>query len=97
MHSQSSPDSSSTNRKVLGWVLLLPLLVSLVKLPFWLAITLNLMAIAASVYGFWFALRHAGKGLAVFAGTITLLNIAALIALSTPSALKGLYYLARIY
>lgn len=78
-------------------VLLLPLLVSLVKLPTLLAITMSMTAIASSIYGVWFAARNAGRWLVAFAAIITLLNLVSMATLGTPSVLRALYILAWLY
>ncbi|KAA0943431.1 MULTISPECIES: hypothetical protein [unclassified Pseudomonas] len=97
MFSPNQRSSGPVIRKVVGLVVLLPLLLTLVKLPFFLAITMSLTAIASSFYGFWFAVRNAGRWLAAFAGAMALLNLISLIAMGTPSVLKGLYYIAWLY
>lgn len=97
MPSPKQPDSRAVLRKVLALVILLPLLVSLVRLPLGLAMVVSLAAIAASAYGFWFAVRNARGWLVMFAGVMTLLNFASLIALASPSVLKGLFSIAWVY
>lgn len=97
MPARLSGNTRTTRRAVIGWMLWLPLLFSLVKLPPMLAITASVMIIAASAYGVWLAARSASKGLVAFAGLMTLLNLTSLFALSTPSALKGLYVIAWLY
>ncbi|NVZ19563.1 hypothetical protein [Pseudomonas costantinii] len=84
-------------RQVIGWVLVLPLLVSFVRLPFPLGLVLGLGAIAASAYGVRLARRHASRRVTVFALIVTLLNVISLVVMGTASVLMGLYYVAWIY
>lgn len=79
-------------RQILGWVLVLPLLASFVRLPFPLGLALALGVMAASVYGVLLAKRHASRGVALFALIVTVLNGVAWVVMATPSALKALYY-----
>lgn len=90
-------NQTSIVRQVVGWVVVLPLLVSFLRLPFPLGMMLGLFPISASVYGVMFAKRHASLGVTLFALFVTLLNIVSLMALSTPSVLRGLYTLAWPY
>ena len=83
--------------QVAGWVLVLPLLVSFVRLPFPLGLLLESGMIAASAYGVRFAWRHATPGVAVFALFVTLLNVISMVMLSTASVLKALYIIAWLY
>ena len=84
-------------RQVVGWVLVVPLLVSLVRLPFPLGLALALGAIVASAYGVRFARRHASRRVTVLALIGTLLNAISLVVLGTASWLMALYYLSRVY
>ncbi|AZF09724.1 hypothetical protein C4J93_1510 [Pseudomonas sp. R2-37-08W] len=84
-------------RQVIGWVVVLPLLVSLARPPFPLGLGLALGAIAASVYGVVFARRHASRRVTVFALVATLLNAVSLVMLSTASVLMALYFIVRLY
>ncbi len=86
-------------RQVVGWVLVLPLLVSFIKLPlpFPLVFLPGLATIAASVYGVRFAKRHASRRVTVMALIATLLNVISLIGMGTASFLKGLYYLSWVF
>ena len=84
-------------RQVVGWVLVVPLLVSLVRLPFPLGLALALGAIVASAYGVRFARRHASRRVTVLALIGTLLNAISLVVLGTASWLMVLYYLSRVY
>lgn len=68
-------------RKVLGWVLIAPLLLSFLRLPFPLGLVLVLASITASVYGARFAQLHASRRVTVFAVIITLFNIASFLSL----------------
>ncbi|NVZ68595.1 hypothetical protein [Pseudomonas costantinii] len=84
-------------RQVVGWVLVLPLLVSFVRLPFPLGWLLGLGAIAASAYGVRLARRHASRRVTVFALIVTLLNVISLVVMGTASVLMALYYVTWIY
>ena len=84
-------------RQVIGWVLVVPLLVSLVRLPFPLGLALALGTIVASTYGVRFARRHASRRVTVLALIGTLLNAISLVVLGTASWLMALYYLSRVY
>ena len=79
--------------KVIGLVLILPLMISLLGLD---AIGV-LLAIATSTYGVWFAAQHASRGLTATAAVITLLNVVSMLMLSTPSVLMALGYIAWFY
>lgn len=84
-------------RKVLGWVLVAPLLLSFLRLPFPLGLVLVLASITASVYGARFAQLHASRRVTVCAVIITLLNIAAFFVIGTASVLKALYWFSWLY
>ena len=86
-------------RQVVGWVLVLPLLISFVRLPFPfpLRFLLEFGVIAASAYGVRFAWRHATPRVAVFALFVTLLNVISMFMLGTASVLKALYIIAWLY
>lgn len=82
---------------MVGWVVVLPLLVSFVRLPFPLGPLLMLGAIAASAYGAGFAWRYASQRVTVFALIFTLLNVISLVAIGEVSLLKGLYRASWLY
>lgn len=84
-------------RQVVGWVLVLPFLVSWVRLPFPFGLFLALGVIAASAYGVRFAWHHASRRVKMFALIVTLLNAVSWVMLSTASVLMALYMLARLY
>lgn len=79
--------------KVIGLVLILPLMISLMNLGG----TGVLIALATSAYGVWFATRYASKGLVVTAVLATLLNLVSTVMLSTPSVLMAVGYIVWIY
>lgn len=89
--------STPVLRQVLGWVLVVPLLVALVRLPYPLGLGLALGSIAASVYGVWFARRHASRGVTLLALVVTVLNIVSLYLMGTASLLMALYYIGWYY
>lgn len=84
-------------RQVMGWVVVLPLMASFVRLPFPLSLPLVVGVIAAAVYGVRFAWRHASRRVTVFALIVTLLNLVSLVAIGYFSILTGLYQLSRVY
>jgi hypothetical protein len=84
-------------RQVVGWVLVLPLLGTFVRLPFPLGLILGLGAIAASAYGVRYARRHASRRVSVFAGIVTLLNVMSWVAMGEVSILMGLYRISWLY
>ncbi|RMP62330.1 hypothetical protein ALQ18_01196 [Pseudomonas marginalis pv. marginalis] len=84
-------------RKVVGWVLVLPLLASFVTLPFPLSLFLVLGVIAASAYGVRLAVRHASRRVTVFALIVTVLNVISLVLMGTASVLMALYSISRLY
>lgn len=79
--------------KIIGFVLILPLMISLMGLGGVGA----LLALATSGYGIWFAAKHASKGFTATAVIITLLNLVSTVMLSTPSVLLAMGYLAWVY
>lgn len=84
-------------RQVVGWVVVLPLMASFVRLPFPLSLPLVVGVIAAAVYGVRFAWRHASRRVTVLALIVTLLNLVSLVAIGYFSILAGLYQLSRVY
>lgn len=84
-------------RQVVGWVLVLPLLVSFLRLPFPFGLLLGLGSIAASAYGIRLARQHANRRLTVFASILTALNVISLVLMGTASFLKALYDISWIY
>ncbi|KTB67568.1 MULTISPECIES: hypothetical protein [Pseudomonas] len=82
-------------RQVVGWVVVLPLMVSFVRLPFPLGLLLALGALAASAYGAKLAWQSASRPVAAFTLIGTLLNAVSLFLLSTPSVLMALYTVFR--
>ncbi|MGY2291774.1 hypothetical protein ACW9H6_18545 [Pseudomonas sp. SDO528_S397] len=97
MNHTASPRPGSIARKVIGLVVVLPLLLALARLPFGLALAVSLVAVASSAYGAWLASRQGGRVLVAFATAMALLNLTSLVMLSTPSVLMGLYYLGWSY
>lgn len=91
------PTPKSILRQVLGWVLVLPLLASFVRLPFPLGLVLALGVMAASVYGVWLARCQASRRVTLFALSVALLNGVSVVMLGTASLLKALYYVALLY
>ncbi len=84
-------------RQVIGWVVIVPLLLSLVRLPFPFGWFLALGSIAASAYGVWLARHNASRRVTVFAGIGTLLNVISLILAGSASVLMALYTFTWLY
>lgn len=84
-------------REVVGWVLVVPLLLSFVKPPFLLGSVIAAGSIVGSVYGVLLARRHASRRVVVFTAIITLLNIISFVLLGTGSLLKALYVVIRLF
>jgi hypothetical protein len=84
-------------RQVVGWVVVLPLLVSFVRLPFPFGLFLVLGTLVASAYGVRFARYHASQRVTLFALIVTLLNVISTFAIGEVSALMGLYRLSWLY
>lgn len=83
-------------RQVVGWVVVVPLLVSFLRLPFPLGWFLILGSTAASIYGVRFASRHASRRVTFFALTMTVLNVISL-AIGHASVLVALYWISWLY
>ena len=99
LHEQKQQSPKQVLSQVIGWVVILPLLVSFVRLPLPFPWTMlpALAALAASVYGVRFARRHASQRVTVMALIATVLNTVSFLGLSTASFLKALYYISRLY
>ena len=93
------PTPKPVLRQVVGWVLVLPFLVSWVRLPFPFPLGMlpALGVIAASVYGVRFAWHHASRRVTMFALIVTLLNAISWVMLSTASVLMALCILLWLY
>lgn len=91
------PTPKPVLRQVLGWVLVLPLMLSFVRLPFLLGPVVAAASIVASGYGVWFARHHASRRVTALALALTLFNIVSLLVLGTASLLKALYIVFRLY
>ncbi|TSD78439.1 hypothetical protein FFI16_019155 [Pseudomonas sp. KBS0710] len=88
---------NSVLRQVVGWVVVLPLMVAFVRLPFPFGLLLSLGALAASAYGAKLAWQYASRPMAVLTLIATLLNAISLFLLSTPSVLMALYTVFRYF
>ncbi|MBD9459170.1 hypothetical protein IB241_15920 [Pseudomonas sp. PDM05] len=84
-------------RQVVGWVLVLPLLLSFMRLPFFIGPVIAAGSIVASAYGIRLARQHANRRLTVFASIITAFNVISLLLTGTASFLKALYNISWIY
>ncbi|WLI08181.1 hypothetical protein PSH66_07565 [Pseudomonas sp. FP597] len=84
-------------RQVVGWVLVLPFLVALVRLPYPLGLLLAPGSIAASAYGAWFAWHHASRRVCWLASLTTALNMVSFGMIGTASLPMGLYYISWLY
>ncbi len=90
--------STQVFRKVVGLVLIIPLLAALMPIPpIGLGSFVLIAAVAGSIYGAWYARQHAGRGLAIGAAIIALLNLGSLVALSTPSIAWFVYLVSWVY
>lgn len=83
--------------QVLGWVLVVPLIISFVRLPYPLGLIMALGVLVASIYGVWLASRHATRRVVLFALIVTLLNTISLVVMGTASLLKAVFYLVWVY
>ncbi|WP_141064226.1 hypothetical protein [Pseudomonas lactucae] len=84
-------------RQVVGWVLVLPFLLALVRLPYPLGLLLASGSIAASAYGTWVAWHHASRRVSGLALVTTVLNTVSFGLIGTASLPMGLYYISRLY
>ncbi|KRP46183.1 hypothetical protein SAMN04490190_2501 [Pseudomonas libanensis] len=84
-------------RQVVGWVVVVPLLVSFLRLPFPLGWFLIVGSIAASVYGVRFALRHASRRVTFFALVMTVLNVISSVMIGYASVPMALYRITWLY
>ena len=97
MHEPKQHTPKAIQHRVVGWVLVLPLLISFLRLPYPFGMLLGLGSIAASAYGIRLARQLANRRLTVFASIITALNVISLVLMGTASFLKALYYISWIY
>jgi hypothetical protein len=84
-------------RKVVGLVLLIPLLLPLTPIPFGLGREASLAVVAGSIYGAWYASQHASRAVAIGAGTLALLNLASFLAVSMPSIVWFIFQVIWAY
>ena len=84
-------------RKVVGLVLIIPLLLPLTPIPFGLGRVASVAAVAGSIYGAWYARQHASRGVTIGAGIMALLNLASWVALSTPSIVWFIFQVSWVY
>ncbi len=85
-------------RKVVGLVLIIPLLAPLMPLPpLGLGGLGSIATVAGSIYGAWYARQHASRGLTIVAAIIALLNVGSLVALSTPSIAWFIFQVSWVY
>ena len=84
-------------RQIVGWVLVLPLLLSFARLPYPLGQCLGMGVIAASAFGVRLARRQASRRVTALAFIGTLLNVIALVGMGTASFIKALYYISWFY
>jgi len=83
--------------QVVGWVVVLPLLVSFLRLPVPLGLLLVLASLAGSMYGVRFARRHASRRVSLFALVVTVLNTLSLFAVGQPTIVKVPFLIAWWY
>lgn len=84
-------------RKVVGLVLIIPLLLPLTPIPFGLGRVASIAAVAGAFYGAWYARQHASRGLTIGAAIIALLNLGSVVALSTPSIIWFIFLVSWVY
>lgn len=89
--------STRTLRKVVGFILIIPLLLPLMRMPFGLGRYAAIAAVAGSLYGAWYAWRHASRGLAIGATIMALLNLGSLVAMGTASIAWFVFNIAWVY
>ncbi|MBD8095647.1 hypothetical protein IFR08_03575 [Pseudomonas fluorescens] len=90
-------NSRQAVRKVVGLVLIIPLLLPLTPIPFGLRPMAVAATLAGSVYGAWYSMRHTSRGVAFSAIMLALLNLGAWVAMSVPSIIWLIFYVAVAY
>ncbi|KMT57284.1 hypothetical protein [Pseudomonas fildesensis] len=93
----NQPTPKPVLRQVVGWVVVLPLLMSLLWLKPPLGLLLTLASVITSVYGMRFTWRHASRQVAVFALIVTSLNVVSALLMGTGSVLKAVYNIGWVY
>ncbi|MCF5143384.1 hypothetical protein FEM54_21360 [Pseudomonas edaphica] len=88
---------SQVVRKVVGLVLIIPLLLPLTPIPFGLRSLASIAALAGSIYGVWYSRQNASRGITLCATALALLNLGSWVALSTPSIVWFIYFVAWAY
>ena len=90
--------STQVFRKVVGLVLIIPLLAPLMPIPpIGLGGFVLIATVAGSIYGAWYARQHASRGLTIGAAIVALLNLGSLVALSTPSIVWFVFLVSWVY
>lgn len=84
-------------RKVVGFVLIIPLLLPLMQIPFDLKGLPSIATLAGSFYGAWYAWQHTSRGVAISAGILALLNFASWVLLSQPSIVWFIVHVTWAY
>ena len=84
-------------RKVVGLVLIIPLLLPLVPIPFGLGGLASITAVAGSLYGAWYARQHTSRSVTLGASIMALLNLGSLVVLSTPSIVWFIFQVSWVY
>ncbi|MFJ7313542.1 hypothetical protein ACIQVE_12365 [Pseudomonas sp. NPDC098747] len=87
----------AVNIKVFALVLMIPLVPSILALPYPLGAVFGLVCVVASLYGAAVAVRHGSRKLATVAVSIAVLNTLSFFLLSSSSFLMGLYSLAYVF
>ncbi len=97
MRTSVQKNSKHIVKKVVGLVLIIPLLLPLAPIPFGLGRLASLAAVGGSIYGAWYAKQNASRGVAVGACVMALLNACSLAALGTPSIIWLIYFVSWAY
>ena len=84
-------------RKVVGLVVIIPLLLPLAPIPFGLGRMASLAAVACSLYGAWYAKQHASRRVTIGACVMALLNACSLAAMGTPSIFWLIIFVSWAY
>ncbi|KRP66120.1 hypothetical protein [Pseudomonas orientalis] len=97
MSSPKQENSRQAVRKVIGLVLIIPLLLPLTPIPFGLGRMASIAALVGSVYGAWYSTQHTHRGVAISATVLALLNVGAWLAMSAPSIIWLIIHVAVAY
>ncbi|TFY91781.1 hypothetical protein DYL59_04700 [Pseudomonas kairouanensis] len=97
MRTSAPVTSRQAVRKVVGLVLIIPLLLPFIQIPFDLKGLPSIATLAGSFYGAWYARQHTSRGVAISAGGLALLNFGSWLVLSQPSIVWFIVQVAWAY